>query len=94
MSLHYNSDNCFFFFFFFFVNEKEIYKFNASNKNVTFPSQFCLGSVSEEVVSEEVHSEEVSSKGNLYDFSVDYGSIGKCNILNIHKYLVTKNNIK
>ena len=39
-------------------------------------------------------SREVSLKGNVYDFSVSYNSIDKSDILNIHKYLVTKNNIK
>ena len=29
-----------------FVNGKEIYKFQAGNKNVNFPSQFFLGSIS------------------------------------------------
>ena len=29
-----------------FVNGKEIYKFKASNKNVKFSTQFCLGSIS------------------------------------------------
>ena len=28
-----------------FVNGKEIYKFQAGNKNVNFPSQFFLGSI-------------------------------------------------
>ena len=32
--------------------------------------------------------------GNVYDFSVDYNSIDKSDILNIHKYSMTKNNIK
>ena len=40
-----------------------------------------------------VDSEEVSFKGNVYDFSVDYGAIDKSNILNIHKYLTIKNSI-
>ena len=31
---------------------------------------------------------------NMYDFLVDYNSIDKSDILNIHKYLRTKNNIK
>ena len=31
---------------------------------------------------------------NAYGFSVNYNSIGKSAILNIHKYLMTKNNIK
>ena len=35
-----------------------------------------------------------SLNGNVYSFSVDYNSIDKSDILNIHKYLMTKNNIK
>ena len=30
----------------------------------------------------------------MYDFSVDYNSNDKCDILNNCKYLMTKNNIK
>ena len=37
---------------------------------------------------------KVSFNENVYDFSVDYNSIDKSDILNIHKYLMTKNNIK
>ena len=40
MSLHYNDDNIYL-----FVNEKEIFKFKADNKNVHFPTQFCLGGI-------------------------------------------------
>ena len=36
----------------------------------------------------------VSLNGNIYDFSVDYNSIDKSDILNIHKYLMNKNNKK
>ena len=39
-------------------------------------------------------SREISLNGNVYDFSVDYNSIDKSDILNIQKYLMTKNNIK
>ena len=46
ISLHYNSDNSYL-----FVNGKEICKFKASNKNVNFPSQFCLGSISKNLTS-------------------------------------------
>ena len=35
---------------------------------------------------------EVSLNGNMYDFSVDYNSIEKSDILKIHKHLMTKNN--
>ena len=37
---------------------------------------------------------EVSLNGNVHDFSVDFYSIYKSNILNICKYLMTKNNVK
>ena len=41
LNLHYSGDNSYL-----FVNEKEIFKFKTSNKNVNFPTQFCLGSIS------------------------------------------------
>ena len=39
-------------------------------------------------------SREVSLIENIYNFSVDHSSIDKSDILNIHKYLMVKNNIK
>ena len=39
-------------------------------------------------------SREVSLNGNVYDFSVDYNSVDKSDILNIHKHLMNKNNKK
>ena len=39
-------------------------------------------------------SREVSLNRNVYDFSVNYNSIGKSDILNIHKYLTNNDNIK
>ena len=39
-------------------------------------------------------SREVSLNGNVYDFSVGNNSIDKSDILIIHKYLITKNNIE
>ena len=35
-----------------------------------------------------------SLNGNIFDFSIDYNSIDKSDLLNTHKYLMTKNNIK
>ena len=61
MSLYYNVDNSYL-----FVNEKEILKFKANNKKVNFPTQFCVGSVSDRFFSTE--SIEKSLKGNVYDF--------------------------
>ena len=84
LSLHYNDDNSYL-----FVNGKEIIKFKADNKNVKFLTQFCLGSISDGFSATE--SREVFLDGNVYNFPVDYNSIDKCDILNIHK---TKNKIK
>ena len=39
-------------------------------------------------------SREISLNRNMYYFSVDYNSIDKFDISNIHKYLMTKNSIK
>ena len=68
MSLHYSVNNIHL-----FVTGKEIFKFKANNKNVNFPTQFCLGSISNGFGATE--SREVSLKWNLYDFSVDYNAI-------------------
>ena len=87
MNLHYNADNSYL-----FVNGKEIFKFKADNKNINFPTQFCLGSISNGFSANE--SREVSLNGNLYNFLVDSNSIDKSDILNIDEYLVNKNNIK
>ena len=75
-----------------FVNGKEIFKFKADNENDNFPTQFCLGSISNELSATE--SKEVSLNGNVYDFSVDCNSIDKSDILSLRKYLMTKNNKK
>ena len=95
MSLHYNDDNSYL-----FVKGKEIFNFKADNKNVNFSTQFCLGSISNGFSAHE--SREVSLNRNMYDYN--YNMISICiisiiillinlDILNIHKYLVTKNNI-
>ena len=39
-------------------------------------------------------SREISLNRNVYDYSVNYNSIDKSDILHIHKYLMTKNDIK
>ena len=86
-SFHSNTDNVFL-----FANRKEITKFKADNKTVNFPTQFYLRNISDRFSA--IESREVSLKRNMYDFSVDYSSIDKSDILNIHKYLMIKNNMK
>ena len=41
-----------------------------------------------------IESRDVSLNRTVYDASIDYNSIDKSDILNIHKYLMTNNNIK
>ena len=84
--LHYNADNSYL-----FVSGFKIFKFKADNKNVIFPTQFCIGSISNGFRATD--STEIPLNGNVYDFSVDYNSIDKCDILNIHRYLIMKINI-
>ena len=74
-----------------FVNVKEIYKCLSKVINLDFPTQFCLGSISNKFDSNDI--KEVTFKGSIYDFSVDYNVTDKSDILNIHKYLMIKNNI-
>ena len=47
----------------------------ADNKNVNFPTQFCVGNISNGISATE--SREISLNGNVYDFLVDYSSIDK-----------------
>ena len=58
LNLHCNADNSYL-----FVNGREIFKFNADNKNVNFPIQFCLESVSNGFRVTE--SREVSLNGDV-----------------------------
>ena len=87
MISHYNADNSYS-----FVNGKEIFNSKADNKNVNFPTQFCLGSISNGFSVSK--SREVSFDGYVYDSSVDYNSVDTSDTLDIHKYLMTKNNMK
>ena len=61
-------------------------------ENVNSPTQFCLGSIFNRFSATE--SREVFLNRIAYYFSVDYSSIKKSDILNIHKYFMNKNNVK
>ena len=75
-----------------FVNGKEIFKSKYENKNVNFPIQFCFRIIS--IGFSATESREVFLNGNVHDFSVDYNYVDKSGILDIHKYLITKNEIE
>ena len=83
----YNADNSYL-----FVNGNEFFKFKADNNNVNFQTQFCLRGISNGFSATDTR--EVSLNESVHNFSVDYNSIDRSDISNIHKYLMTKNNIK
>ena len=55
-------------------------------------NNFCLGCISKDFTTDE-HS-EISLNTTVYDFSVNHSSIKKEDILNLHQYLMIRNNIK
>ena len=71
--------------------EKKSLNLKPAIKMLTSNS-FSLGSISNGFSATE--SRKVSLNQNVYNFSLDYNSIDKSDILNIHKYLMTKINIK
>ena len=74
-----------------FINGIEIYKFKAKNSEINTAS-LCLGNVLKDF------SVDNMKKTGLYryacNFSVNYDSIDVDDILDIHKYLMKKHNIK
>ena len=55
-------------------------------KNANFQTQFCRGSISNGF-----SAGEKSLKRNAWDFSIDYNTNNKSDLLNIKKYLMVKN---
>ena len=86
LSLHYNGANSYF-----FVNGTEIYKFKA-NDSETVASPLCLGNISKDWSVDNM-KKKTGFNGYVYDFSVDYDATDVDNIVDIHKYLMKKNNI-
>ena len=72
--------------------EKKSLNYKVHDKNINFPTQFCLQSISNGFSNAEAR--EVSLNENVYDFSVKCNSIDKSDMWNINKYLMRKNNIK
>ena len=85
LSLHYNGDNSYL-----FVNGKEMINFKAKDSEIV-SHPLCLGGISKDFPSQTAIN--VGLTGYIYDFSVDYWAIANDKILDIHKYLMKKNNI-
>ena len=84
--MHYNGDESYL-----YANKTETYKFKAKD-NISWYN-FCQGSVSLDFTKSE--RSEISLNGTVCDFiSFDHSLFKKENILNIHQYLIIKNNIK
>ena len=84
--MHYNGPNSYL-----FVNGKEIIKFKAKDSEIV-SSKLCLGNISEDASVNNM--KQTGLNGYVYDFSVDYDAMAVDNILDIHKYLMEKNNIQ
>ena len=85
LSLHYNKENSSL-----FVNGTEIYKFKSKDSEILAHS-LCLGNISKDWSVDNM--KKTGLKGYVYDFSVDYDAIAVADILDIHKYLMKKNEI-
>ena len=86
ISLHYNGDESYF-----FVNGRQL-KFKAKTDQLV-KEKLCIGNLSDQWTASE--SEKTGLYGNIYDFLVDYQAIvGVGSIYDMHRYLMTKHNIK
>ena len=83
--MHYNGANSYL-----FVNGTEIFKFKAKDYEIV-PYSLCLGNISKDWTNDNM--KETGFNGYIYDFSTDYNAINKSDLLDIHKYLMKKNNM-
>ena len=86
LSFHYNGASSYL-----FVNGTEIYKFKPKDSEIT-ATPLCPGNISKDFSADNM--KKTGLNGYVYDFSVDYDAIAVDDILDIHKYLMEKNNIK
>ena len=74
-----------------FVNGVEIYRFKARDSEINV-DRLCLGNVSNNLSNDNIRKAELYRY--IYDFSVGYYSIDVDDILDIHKYLMNRGNVK
>ena len=85
LSLHYNGANSYL-----FINGVEIYKFKAKDSEIV-ATPLILGNISKDWSVDNM--QKTVFTGYVYNFSVDYDAITVDDILDIHKYLMKKDNI-
>ena len=85
LNLHYNGSNSFL-----FVNATKMYQFKAKDSDIKkYP--LCLGNISKDL---QLISWIKILNGYVHEFSVDCNIIDTSNIIDIHKYLMKKHDIK
>ena len=84
-SLHYNGANSYL-----FVNGTKIIKFKAKDSEIV-ATPLCLGNITTDWSVDNM--KRTGFIGYVYDFSVDYDAIAVDDILDIHKYLMKKNDM-
>ena len=84
LSLHYNGANSYL-----VVNGTEIYKFKTKDSEIV-ASPLCFGNISKDWSIDNM--KRTGFTGYVYDFSVDYEATDVDDIIDIHKYLMKKNN--
>ena len=85
LSLHHNETKSYL-----FVNGTEIHNLTAKDSKI-IPNNLCLGNVSKDFLA--IKMMKTGFNGYISDFSVDYDAINVDDILDIHKYLMKKNEI-
>ena len=87
LRLHYNGDNSYL-----FVNGRQELKFKCKTDQ-SVKEKICIGNLSDQGTTSE--SEKTGLYGSIHDFVVDYEQIvGVKTIYGVHRYLMTKQNIK
>ena len=74
-----------------YIQIHSIINFKAKDSEIV-PYPLCIGNVSKYF--SPLNATNTGFYGYIYDFSVNYGVIANDKILDIHKYLMEKNNIK
>ena len=72
-------------------NGTEIHKVKTKDSEIV-ATPLCLGNISRDFSIDD--KKKTGLNGYVYDFSVDYNAIKTDDIMDIHKYLMEKNNIK
>ena len=73
-----------------FVNGTEIHKFKAKDSEIAVTPLF-LGNISKDWIVDNM--KKTGLNGYVYEFSVDYDAIAVDDILDIHNYLMKKNDM-